>query len=192
MAECTFESCQRKGVAKGLCRTHYGQQSRGRPLTPIGNAWGSSEDRFWRNVDKRDGGCWIWTGYVNESGYGIFQRYRKPKLRAHRVSWELLRGAIPDGHLVDHDNPDFGCHNRACVNPDHLQVVVPATNVQRQKLRSDNRSGERGVFRESRKGLWRAEIAYTVNGVQKKMSKKSKDRSVVSAWVVEMRRLHHN
>ena len=187
MAECTFDGCERKHAAKGLCRAHREQHQKGNPLTPI-RKWGIPDaDRFWQRVDKRDDGCWIWTGYTNEAGYGIFQRHR-----AHRYAWELLRGPIPDRYLIDHDHPEFGCHNPACVNPDHLHADLPPTNIQRQRgLRSNKVSGERGVRWFAKKRLWVGEVAFTVDGKQTKMSKKSKDRAVVSAWVVEMRNRYH-
>ena len=74
--------------------------------------------RFWKKVCKTDD-CWEWTSCLNNRGYG---RFRNPLLStkqkrtfAHRFSWELAYGAVPNNLLVLHR-----CDNRKCVRPDHL------------------------------------------------------------------------
>jgi hypothetical protein len=93
----------------------------------------TAEQRFWSKVGKIDGGCWIWIGQKNTQGYGVFSpvdrrtngvRERKVVL-AHRYSWELIKGKIPDGMCIDHRV----CRNKACCNPDHLVVCTLTENI---------------------------------------------------------------
>lgn len=71
--------------------------------------------------------CWWWIGRINvANGYGQV-RDDEGRLRvAHRVAYELWVGPIPDGLVLDH-----GCHNRACVRPDHLEPVTAKENTAR-------------------------------------------------------------
>jgi hypothetical protein len=85
-------------------------------------------NRFWEKVDA-SGDCWEWTAYQMPSGYGMFRPGgSRNQQMAHRFSWELLVGPIPDGYEVDHR-----CKNRGCVNPDHLQPVPPKVNLMRSE-----------------------------------------------------------
>jgi hypothetical protein len=71
-------------------------------------------------------GCWLWVGYLNDSGYGLVSVGGKER-RAHRVVYERVRGPIPDGLQLDHL-----CRTRCCVNP--AQPVTNKENCRRSPL----------------------------------------------------------
>lgn len=68
--------------------------------------------------------CWVWQGTLKD-GYGRYWENSRA-YRAHRVSYELFRGRIPADKVLDHL-----CRNRACVNPQHLDLVPQRTNILR-------------------------------------------------------------
>jgi hypothetical protein len=101
---------------------------RRRPFGPVPMPF---EERYWSKVDLSAGPdeCWPWTGYRNPAGYGDFWSIKNGKdvsLRAHRVSYELLVGPIPEGLVIDHL-----CRVRHCVNPSHLEPVTVRENTLR-------------------------------------------------------------
>lgn len=69
--------------------------------------------------------CWLWTA-GKSSGYGTFVAPGRRQVKAHRVSYELSIGPIPDTFVVDHL-----CRVRNCVNPEHLEAVNEKTNILR-------------------------------------------------------------
>lgn len=83
-------------------------------------------DRFWSMVDKTDpNGCWLWTGYVTDGGYGQFNT-GKSTIKAHVFSYLITHGPVPERHDLDHL-----CRVRHCVNPAHLEPVTRSENLQR-------------------------------------------------------------
>ncbi len=95
---------------------------RGKRLQP------TAEARFWAKVEKT-GTCWMWTGSAGggdiQRPYGQFSVNGR-LVKAHRFSYELHRGPIPDGLVLDHL-----CRNTRCVNPAHLEPVTFRENVLR-------------------------------------------------------------
>lgn len=99
----------------------------------------TAEERFWAKVNKTDN-CWEWTAYRSPKGYGQLGFVGRV-MAAHRYSYELHVGPIPEGIQVDHV-----CFNRACVRPDHLRLTTPKQNQEnRSGARKDSGSGVRGV-----------------------------------------------
>lgn len=117
----------RKGHPRRFLPGHYQQEN------DIARA-------FWKYcvpLGKND--CWQWQGNIGTNGYGRGSCGGKT-FAAHRVSYELHRGSIPDGMMVLHK-----CDNPTCINPDHLFLGTDADNMQDkiEKGRANFLVGER-------------------------------------------------
>lgn len=83
-----------------------------------------TDDRFWAKVDRSDDGCWRWLGHTMRIGYGQVRR-NGVLMMAHRYSYQLANGTIPDGIEIAH-----ACSTRSCVRPDHLVAARPGAGPQ--------------------------------------------------------------
>lgn len=89
------------------------------------------ERRFFKYVRKTES-CWIWTGCRKRflglpyGGFGYQNKWQS----AHRVSWILHFGPIPDGVYVLHR-----CDNPPCVNPLHLELGNQFDNMRHARER---------------------------------------------------------
>ena len=72
-------------------------------------------------------------------GYGLFTWDGREGF-AHRASWELAHGPIPDDATVRHR-----CDSRACVRPDHLFLkrADRVTNDEVRSIRQRYAAGEK-------------------------------------------------
>lgn len=123
-ASCLIEGCGGENLRRGWCTMHYVRWYRhGDPLY----VRPTYEERFWGKVAIMDDhSCWEWRAYKHKKdGYGRFGTGKGERL-AHRIAYRLLVGDIPDDMELDHI-----CRNRGCVNPNHLEPVPHAENMQR-------------------------------------------------------------
>jgi hypothetical protein len=120
----------------GFCQCGCGNRTKIAPMTNRARGYVKGEpyrycDGHYRRSPRRhyivDGqsGCWLWQGKLQHNGYGR-TRVDGRVMYAHRAFYEMDRGPIPPGLVLDHL-----CRNRACVNPDHLQAVSYSVNNRR-------------------------------------------------------------
>ena len=120
---------------------------------------GSVEKRFWAKVEKKGPDeCWLWTASTRE-GYGCLGTYRQGRKfidGAHRISYEIHVGPIPENKLVDHR-----CRVRLCVNPKHLQLATRKENIENHSGAYKNSlSGVRGVYWANNRKKWRVSVQH--------------------------------
>ena len=127
--------------------------------------------RFWPKVAVVGNSCecWEWQAAVNPGGYGVL--WNQTNTLAHRVSWELNNGPIPDGSLVLHH-----CDNTLCVNPHHLFLGTHADNAR------DRIEKQRSLYvpLTPRRGEQNSGVKLTVDEVHEFLKAKFLDKPVVN------------
>lgn len=133
---CTAPECTVPAKHVGLCVAHYHRLNRHGDPTAGGPARiYDLETRLWSQIDKDGpiptyrpdlGPCWIWTGGLNNKGYGLVTIDSR-KRAAHVVVYEVVIGPVPDGLELDHL-----CRVKACCRPGaHTEPVTHAENQRR-------------------------------------------------------------
>lgn len=110
----------------------------------------SDAERFWQKVQRRHEGCWVWTGALQRDGYAHFTNAAQKTISAHRFSYELHVGPIPEGMDLLHS-----CDTRSCINPEHLRPGTHHENMMEMihKGRNPLHSLKPGQVREIREAL---------------------------------------
>lgn len=84
------------------------------------------QKKLWDKIEKQPGGCWLWNGKLDRDGHGRVT-YKGIARSTHSLVYQLIVGAVPVPPLqIDHL-----CRVRRCVNPDHMEAVTVALNLQR-------------------------------------------------------------
>lgn len=144
---CSVDGCGRPHRSLGLCDPHYKRDYRLRNPTRVRP---TREEYFWSKVEKSDP-CWSWSGQKNLQGYA-----KIGDEQAHRFSYELLVGPIPEGMQIDHM-----CHNPLCVKPEHLRpVTCKQNNEHRQSATRRSKSGVRGVSWDKARQKWAVHVVH--------------------------------
>jgi hypothetical protein len=102
--------------------------------------WPHIYERFWLKVHKTQS-CWLWIGAKWPFGHGKIKNGKRT-LVAHRISWEIHFGVIPDGLCVLHK-----CDIPSCVNPDHLFLGTKTDNNLDRDSKNRQASGDRSGLR---------------------------------------------
>jgi hypothetical protein len=115
----------------------------GRPPVPLEKRFWSSVDRDGRILDSEkypdiSGRCWKWAGCKSGQYGTIFDRAIKKMVYAHRVSWFLHFGIIPEGMCICHK-----CDNPECCNPGHLFLGTCRDNAIDKIRKGRDYRGER-------------------------------------------------
>ena len=122
-----------------------------RPFIPI-------EERFHdKYIPEPNSGCWLWMGAISNTGYGNLGKGGRGggAIWAHRLSYEIHKGPIPEGKFVCHK-----CDVSSCVNPDHLFLGDNSENMRDcyKKKRHTRKNKPKGVIWIERRKKWRAYI----------------------------------
>ena len=158
--------------------------------------------RFMRQVVKTDGGCWLYKGEGGtKDGYGHHrQGPGQPREMAHKFSYRLHKGDVPDGMQVDHkchtEAVERGecaggdeCPHRRCVAPHHLELVTASENTTRQAHanRMKNECPKGHEFTPENTIVWsdgkrrcrecRAQRRHTKDGASEQRKGKSKEEA---------------
>lgn len=106
-------------------------------------------------ADYHDENCWEWTKYKDKDGYGTISNENNYPSQAHRISYELYIGRIPDGYLVCHI-----CDNPSCVNPNHLFVGTHLDNNRDRKNKKRSATGNRnGMYTKPETRFYNNQVA---------------------------------
>ena len=87
-------------------------------------------ERIVRRILVTEDGCWEWLGYVATNGYGHVS-WEGKVVRVHRLMWTLTGRDLPEHEGGRRLELDHLCRNRACCNPDHLELVSHRENLMR-------------------------------------------------------------
>ena len=118
-------------------------------------------ESFWERVRVAEG-CWEWQGNKTELGYGLVSvRGERRMEKAHRVSWTLNRGPIPEGLWVLHR-----CDNPSCVKPSHLFLGTPADNTNDMLTKGREAKGTKSGTAKLREDSVRAIRAAAASGMR--------------------------
>ncbi|QQD21197.1 hypothetical protein GJQ54_05145 [Oceanospirillaceae bacterium ASx5O] len=142
---CIAANCDRQAVALSMCKMHWKRNKCGHDINKKSAHQMTVTERFFERVEKSsEGGCWVWVGSKRGSPrikYGSFWNGKK-HVAAHRFSWEMVNGEIPEGGDVRGMCVCHHCDNPLCVNPAHLFLGTHKDNMQ-DKVRKQRGTGSK-------------------------------------------------